>query len=69
MKNLITRTMVTFKEMGEEIIDFYKSLSTTKKVIFIIILILAKLGPDMLTYGLIVRYIRNKRKKNETVTE
>lgn len=69
MKNLITRTMVTFKEMGEEIIDFYKSLSTTKKVIFIIILILAKLGPDMLTYGLIIRYIKSKKKKNETVTE
>lgn len=69
MKNLITRTMVTFKEMGEEIIDFYKSLSTTKKIMFVSILILAKLGPDVLTYGLIVRYIRNKRKKNETVTE
>lgn len=69
MKNLITKTMVTFKEMGEEIIDFYKSLSTTKKVIFIIILILAKLGPDMLTYGLIIRYIKSKKKKNETVTE
>lgn len=69
MKKYINKTMVMFKEMGGEIIDFYKSLSVEKKIIFIIILILAKLGPDVLTYGLIVRYIKSKKKKNETVTE
>lgn len=66
MKEYINKTMVMFREMGSEIIDFYRSLPIQKKVVFIIILVLAKLGPDMLTYGLIIRYIRNKRKKNET---
>ena len=63
MKEYINKTMVMFREMGSEIIDFYRSLPIQKKVVFIIILVLAKLGPDMLTYGLIIRYIRNKRKK------
>ena len=43
--------------------DYYNSLSPTGKVIFIIILILLKLGPDMITMPILVRHIKKKTEK------
>lgn len=60
-KEKIKRMIERIKILLIEFRGYYQSLSTPKKVIFICVLILAKLGPDVITYGLILRYIRSKK--------
>ena len=43
---------------------YFKTLSPTGKVIFILILVVLKLGPDLITMPILIKYIKSKTKKD-----
>lgn len=60
IKNLITETVSIIKDIKE----YFKTLSPMGKVIFILILVILKLGPDLITMPILIKYIKSKTKKD-----
>lgn len=53
--------MNRFKKLLEVIKDYYLSLSPLKKIVFICVLILIKLGPDLILLPMLVKHIQRKK--------
>ena len=60
IKNLVEETVAIVKDIKE----YFKTLSPTGKVIFILILVILKLGPDLITMPILIKYIKSKTKKD-----
>ena len=60
IKNIIEETISIVKDIKE----YFKTLSPIGKVIFILILVVLKLGPDLITMPILVKYIKSKTKKD-----
>ena len=60
IKNLIKETVAIVKDIKE----YFKTLSPMGKVIFILILVVLKLGPDLITMPILIKYIKSKTKKD-----
>ena len=60
IKNIIKETVNIVKDIKE----YFKTLSPVGKVIFILILVILKLGPDLITMPILVKYIKSKTKKD-----
>ena len=60
IKNIIKETIYIVKDIKE----YFKTLSPTGKIIFILILVVLKLGPDLITMPILVKYIKSKTKKD-----
>lgn len=60
IKNLIKETVSIIKDIKE----YFKTLSPMGKVIFILILVVLKLGPDLITMQILIKYIKSKTKKD-----
>ena len=59
-KNIIKETVSIIKDIK----DYFKTLSPMGKVIFILILVVLKLGPDLITMPILIKYIKSKTKKD-----
>ena len=53
--------MNRFKKLWECVKDYYLSLSPLKRVVFICVLILIKLGPDLILVPMFYKYIQRKK--------
>ena len=60
IKNIIKETVYIVKDIKE----YFKTLSPTGKIIFILILVVLKLGPDLITMPILIKYIKSKTKKD-----
>lgn len=60
IKNIIEETASIIKDIKE----YFKTLSPTGKIIFILILVVLKLGPDLITMPILIKYIKSKTKKD-----
>ena len=60
VKNLIKETVSIIKDIK----GYFKTLSPMGKVIFILILVVLKLGPDLITMPILIKYIKSKTKKD-----
>lgn len=59
----------TFKKLVLPIKEYYKSLTPVGKAIFIMVLIICKLGPDMILFPLLIKWINKKREQKLKKTE
>ena len=60
IKSLVEETVAIVKDIKE----YFKTLSPMGKVIFILILVILKLGPDLITMPILIKYIKSKTKKD-----
>ena len=60
IKNLVEEAVAIVKDIK----DYFKTLSPMGKVIFILILVVLKLGPDLITMPILIKYIKSKTKKD-----
>ena len=60
IKNLVEETVSIIKDIK----GYFKTLSPMGKVIFILILVILKLGPDLITMPILIKYIKSKTKKD-----
>ena len=60
IRNFIRETAAIVKDIKE----YFKSLSPMGKVIFVLILVVLKLGPDLITMPILIKYVRSKTKKD-----
>ena len=60
IKNIIKETVTIVKYIK----GYFKTLSPMGKVIFILILVILKLGPDLITMPILIKYIKSKTKKD-----
>lgn len=60
IKNLVEEAVAIVKDIK----DYFKTLSPMGKVIFIMILVVLKLGPDLITMPILIKYIKSKTKKD-----
>lgn len=49
------------KRLLKQIKEFYNSLSPFGKIIFILVLIICKLGPDMILFPMLIKWINRRR--------
>lgn len=54
MKKLIEKTKVTVKE----VYDYFKSLPLWGKVIFILVVLVCKLGPDFILFPMLIKWVQ-----------
>ena len=59
--NKIKKTIETIKTLLVPIKEYYKSLSPAGKAIFIMVLIICKLGPDMILFPMLIKWINKRR--------
>ena len=60
IKKIIEETV----DIVKDIKGYFKTLSPMGKVIFILILVVLKLGPDLITMPILIKYIKSKTKKD-----
>ena len=60
IRNFIRESVSIVKDIKE----YFKTLSPVGKVIFILILVVLKLGPDLITMPILIKYIKSKTKKD-----
>lgn len=60
IKKIIEETVSIIKDIK----GYFKTLSPMGKVIFILILVILKLGPDLITMPILIKYIKSKTKKD-----
>ena len=66
MLNTKVSTIISsLKAMISEAYTYYKSLPIYGKVIFIIVLIICKIGPDFIMFPILMKWVRTHSKRTE----
>lgn len=65
MKNKFKTALEKVKVFFKELYNYFKTLPAWGKVIFILVLIICKLGPDFIMFPLLIKWVRKHNKRTE----